>query len=65
MRSKKYKKGLKLNGLNQLFVYADDVDFVGDEIHALQSNTDTLVEACNVIEKKIYDNGPKCGGRMK
>ena len=40
------KKGLSLNGLNQLFVYADDVDLIGDDIDALQSNTDVLVEAC-------------------
>jgi len=39
------KKGLSLNGLNQMFVYADDVDLIGDDIDALQSNTDVLVEA--------------------
>jgi len=38
------KKGLFLHGLNQLFVYAGDVDLIGDDIDALQSNTDVLVE---------------------
>jgi hypothetical protein len=50
---KKYKKGLKLNGLNQLFVYADDVDLLGDDIHELQSNTDTLVAACSEIGLQV------------
>jgi len=42
-----------LNGLNQLFVYADDVDFIGDDIDTLQSNTDILVQACNEIGLKV------------
>jgi len=36
-----------LNGLNQLFVYANDVDLIGDDRDALQSNTDILVEVPN------------------
>ena len=47
------KKGLSLNGLNQLFVYADDVDLIGDDIDALQSNTDVLVEACDEIGLQV------------
>jgi len=39
-------KGLTLNGFNELFVYADDVNLIGDDVDALQSNTDVLVEAC-------------------
>jgi len=46
---KKERKGLTLNGWNELFVYADDVDLIRDDIHALQSNTDVLVEACGEI----------------
>jgi hypothetical protein len=52
-------KELKLNGLNQLFVYPDDVGLLGDDIHTLQSNTDTLLATCNeigplvIVEKEI------------
>ena len=50
---KKNKEGLILNGLNQVFVYADDKDIVGDDIHALQSNTDTLVTSYNEIGLQV------------
>jgi len=39
---KKDKKGLTLNHLNQLFIYAEGVDLIGDDIDALQSNTNVL-----------------------
>jgi len=42
-----------LIGLNQLFVYADDVHLIGDDIDALQSNTNVLVEACDVIGLQV------------
>jgi len=42
-----------LNGLNQLFVYADDVDLIGDDIETLQSNTDVLVKACDEIGLQV------------
>jgi len=42
-----------LNGLNQLFVYADDVDLLGDDIDVLQSNTDVLEEACDEISLQV------------
>jgi len=41
-----------LNGLNQLFVYADDVDLIRD-IDALQSNIVILVEACVEIGLQV------------
>jgi len=31
-----------LNGLNQMFVYANYVDLIGDDRDALQSNTEVL-----------------------
>jgi len=37
------KKKLTLNGLNQLFVYADDIDLIVADLEALQSNTVVLV----------------------
>lgn len=47
------KKRLSLNGLNQLFVYADDVNLIGDDIDALQSNTYVLVETFDGIGIQI------------
>jgi len=42
-----------LNGLNKLFVHADDVDLIGEDIDALQSNADVLVEACDEIGLQV------------
>jgi len=42
-----------LNGLNQLFVYADDVEVIGEDIEALRSNTDVVVEACDEIGLQV------------
>jgi len=53
------KKGLSLNGLKQLFVYADDVDLIGDDIDAVQSNTDALVEACDEIGLQVSKDKTK------
>jgi len=36
-----------------VFVYADYVDLIGDDINALQSNTDILVEACDEIGPQV------------
>jgi len=47
------KKGLSLNGLNQLFIYEDDVDLIEEDIDALQSNIDVLVEACDEIGLQV------------
>jgi len=47
------KKRLSWNGFNQLFVYADDVDLIGDDIDVPQSNTDILIEACYEIGLQV------------
>jgi len=49
LKIKEDEKGLTLNGLNQLFVYADDVDLLGNDADALQGSTDVLVETCNDV----------------
>ena len=53
LKIKEDKKGLTLKCLNQLFVYADDVDLIGDDIDAIQSNTEVLVEACDEIGLQV------------
>jgi hypothetical protein len=36
------QEGLKLNGTNQLLVYADDVNIWGGNVHSTQKNTDAF-----------------------
>jgi hypothetical protein len=43
------QNGLKLNGTQQLLVYADDVNILGGSVHIKQKNTEALL----VTNKKI------------
>jgi hypothetical protein len=38
----KNQVGLKLNGIHQLLVYADDVNLLGDNTDTINKNTETL-----------------------
>jgi len=42
-----------MNCFNQLFVYANDVSLIRNDIDALQSNTDGLVEAFDEIGLQV------------
>jgi hypothetical protein len=42
--------GLKLNGTHQLLAYADDANLLGDKIHNINKNTETLIDASNDVD---------------
>jgi hypothetical protein len=44
---------LKLNGTQQLLVYADDVNVLGGSVHTTKENADAFVLACNGIGLEI------------
>jgi hypothetical protein len=47
------QEGLKLNGIHQLLVYADDVDILGGSIRAIKKNRETLVVASKEIGLEV------------
>jgi hypothetical protein len=44
---------LKLNGANQLLVYADDVNLFGDNIHTAKKDTKTLIETSKKVGLEV------------
>ena len=44
-RVKVNQDGLKLNGTHQLLICADDVNILGESIHTIEENAETLVVA--------------------
>jgi hypothetical protein len=45
--------GLKLNGTNQLLVYADDVNLLGDKIYTIKKNKGTLIDVSKKFVPEI------------
>jgi hypothetical protein len=45
--------GLELNGTHQLFIYADDVNLLGDSVNTIKENSETLLEAGGDIGLEI------------
>jgi hypothetical protein len=45
--------GLKLNGTNQLLVYADDVNLLGDDMDTINKNTVTLIDASKEVGLEV------------
>jgi ribosomal protein S2 len=45
--------GLKLNGTQQLLVYADDVNLLEDNIDSIKKNTETLIDASKVVSLEV------------
>jgi hypothetical protein len=45
--------GLKLNGTQQLLVYADDVNLLGDNIDTIKKNIGTLIDASKEVGLEV------------
>jgi hypothetical protein len=45
--------GLKLNGTYQLLACADDVNLLGDNIHTMEKNTETLIDGSKEVGLEI------------
>jgi hypothetical protein len=52
--------GLKLNGTDQPLAYADDVNLLGDNMHAVNKNTQTLIDTSKEVGLEVTAEKTKC-----
>jgi hypothetical protein len=48
-----------LNGTHQLFVYANDVNLLGNNINTIKKNTQTLIDSSKMIGLDLEENAEK------
>ena len=44
---------MKLNGTHQILIYADDVNILGESVHAIKKNAEALVVASKEIGLEV------------
>jgi hypothetical protein len=56
---------LKLNGTHQLFVYADDVDLLGDNTNTRKKNTQILIDDSKEIGLEVNVERTNYAGKVR
>jgi hypothetical protein len=56
--------GLKLNGTHQLLIYADDLNLMGDNVDAINKNTETLIDASKEVGLEVKVEETRMQGKM-
>jgi hypothetical protein len=52
--------GLKLNGIHELLVYADDIKILGDNIDAIKKSIETLTDRSKEVGLEINAEKTQC-----